>query len=608
MTVAIAKMNRVFMVGPSIHKVETMRFLQSSGIVHLEPVTPLAGDREKEASAALLRLRRLGQIEQAVNLYNRHEKKSPADCPDEELIYYAEEMLTAIQEIKNRKQSLERLADDLSPWGDFDPETLRRLEDDGVYIRRWRMDRKESSDLTVPDKVFTQIISEKQGLLFYTMSLAGPVDIVGASPLPVPEMGLYEVRKEIERLKEEEETLACRIAGIALRADVLKQNVADALNEAHYLEHIGTLYTEEYLYGLQGWIPVDSTDDFLKRIEQDRLPLQCEVRAPLPEEEPPVLLKNNWFIRRIEPLLKLYGIPHYRHLDPSYFFAPFMVLFFGVCLGDAGYGLLFYLVAHVIGRKWNAKVEGLPLVVKLCKAFAVSAVIIGLITGSVFGYNFEDRRWILLDLSIGTGNPMILFYMSLGLGVLHLSLSYLLGMVQLPFRYLQLQKLGQLFVLWGGVLLVVRNIWFASPAAALHGQLFYGGLGTLGLGLLLTLIFATNHPNWFMRLGVGLWNVYGLTGLIGDLLSYARLFGLGIGTGAIAAVMNQLAQMVLNATGPIIGFPLAVVVIIFGHTFNLALALLGSTVHSARLHFVEAFKSFFEGGGIEYKPFKIERG
>ena len=105
-----------------------------------------------------------------------------------------------------------------------------------------------------------------------------------------------------------------------------------------------------------------------------------------------------------------------------------------------------------------------------------------------------------------------------------------------------------------------------------------------------------------------MWSIYGLTGIIGDLLSYARLFGLGIATSAIASVMNQLAGMVLGATGPILGIPLALIILILGHTFNLALGILGSTVHSARLHFVEAFKSFFEGGGVEYKPFKIERG
>jgi len=328
-------------------------------------------------------------------------------------------------------------------------------------------------------------------------------------------------------------------------------------------------------------------------------------RDPLPEEEPPVLLKNNWFIRRIEPLLKLYGSPKYRDLDPSYFFAPFMVLFFGICLSDAGYGVVLYLVAHAIGRKWSGKVEGLPLVIKLCKAFAVAAVIMGIITGSVFGYNFEDRRWILLDVSVGTGNPMLYFYLALGLGVIHLTLSYLLGMAQAADRYVRLQKLGLIFVLWGGVTLIVRTIWFPAPSEM---WIFYGGIGFLALGLVLTLLFATRNPNWFIRLGIGLWNVYGLTGLVGDLLSYARLFGLGIATGAIASVMNQLAMMVINATGPVIGVPFAVIIIILGHTFNLALSILGSTIHSARLHFVEAFKSCFEGGGIEYKPFKIERG
>ncbi len=137
---------------------------------------------------------------------------------------------------------------------------------------------------------------------------------------------------------------------------------------------------------------------------------------------------------------------------------------------------------------------------------------------------------------------------------------------------------------------------------------YYGGIVLLSLGLLLILLFASDHRNWFVRLGLGLWSIYGLTGLMGDLLSYARLFGLGIATGAIAAVMNQLAGMVHSAAGPYLGGVLAVLVILIGHAFNFALALLGSTVHSARLHFVEAFKSFFEGGGVPYRPFRIEKG
>ena len=292
------------MVGASVHKDETMRFLQRAGVVHLEPVVPLAGDLEKQASAALLRLRRVGQIEQAVGRYRNLKERIPDDCPDEKLAACAEEALNAIQEIRNRSQALERLGSDLAPWGDFDLDEIRRLEETGVHVRRWRMERKKRDDLNVPDGVFVEIVAEKQGLLFYTISLAGPVEIPGASPLPWPEMRLRDCRREIERLNEEEKTLAGRLAGIALRADVLKAQVTAAFNDARYLENMGTLHAEEYLFGLQGWVPAGIAADLLKQVEAQRLPLQVEVREPLPEEEPPILYENNWFIRRIEPLLR----------------------------------------------------------------------------------------------------------------------------------------------------------------------------------------------------------------------------------------------------------------------------------------------------------------
>ena len=199
---AIAKMTRVFMVGASVHREETLRFLQRAGVVHLEPVVPLAGDYEKQASAALLRLRRIGQIEQAVGHYRDYQERIPADCLDEGLAARAEETLNSLQEIRNRRQALERLGSDLAPWGDFDLDEIRRLEDNGVYVRRWRMERKKRTDLSVPDGVFVEIVTEKQGLLFYTISLAEPVEIPGASPLPWPEMRLRDCHREIERLNE----------------------------------------------------------------------------------------------------------------------------------------------------------------------------------------------------------------------------------------------------------------------------------------------------------------------------------------------------------------------------------------------------------------------
>jgi V/A-type H+-transporting ATPase subunit I len=579
------------------------------GLLHLEAVKALEGDWEKEVSTANSRLRRIVQTDQGLRRFEGRETRQEVDCPDDDLAACAERLLAALQDLQNQYRSLERLAADLAPWGDFDPLAVRRLEEDGITVQRWRLDKRDEVDLSVlvPSEVYMDRVADKPAVLFYTLSLTGPIDVPGAASLGLPERPLSEIEREMERLWQKEEELCDRLAGLARRRAVLKTQAAAMESDVAYLTQMGQLYEDRELFGLQGWIPADDCDALLQRIEREGLPLQVTLREALPEEEPPVLLRNNWFVRRIEPLLKLYGNPRYREFDPSYFFAPFMVLFFGICLSDAGYGLVFFIAAYWMGRKLGDRIEGLPLIVSLCKAFAVSTIVVGLLTGSVFGYNFENRNWILLDVSVGTGKPMLYFYLALGLGVVHLSLSYLLGMAKAIKRHQQLQKLGLLFVLWGGTTLVARNIWFGEPSA-LHGPLFYIGWGILAMGLLLTLLNATDHRNWGVRLGLGLWNVYGLTGLIGDLLSYARLFGLGIGTAAIAAVMNQLAAMVLKAAGPVIGIPLAVVVVICGHIFNLALSLLGSTVHSARLHFVEAFKSFFEGGGTEYKPFKIERG
>ncbi|MFH1932848.1 MAG: V-type ATP synthase subunit I [Pseudomonadota bacterium] len=605
---ALVKMSRVYIVGPSDHKEETMRFLQEAGVVHVEPVTDMTDEFDRKNAAAVQDLRKITQVSKAVRRHSKQEEKTPVPVPDEELVTYIEKKVSLLEEIRSRKQALQRVIEDLSVWGDFDLQQIRKLEENGVYVQRFRMDEKKWSSFSIPDDVFLETVSEKQGIFFFTISADKPLQISQATLLSWPDLGLDDAKQEYERLLKQEDKLTKELAGAADKTDTLQDQYRAALSRASYIEKTGTVYSEDYLFGVQGWIPCEQEDELLKEVEKSSLPLQVSVRDPLPEEVPPSLLKNNWFIKRIEPLLNLYGVPNYREIDPSYFFAPFMILFFGVCLSDAGYGLVFFLVSYWADKKFGSKIQGLSLVMKLCQAFSVATIFVGLVTGSIFGYNFINREWIPIDLSVGTGDPMILFYISLGLGVLHLSFSYILGIIQAPSLRVQLEKLGVMGVLWGGVILVSRNIWFSGPASIIHLPLFYGGVGILAMGLILTLLFATDNKNWGIRIGLGLWNIYGMTGLIGDLLSYARLFGLGIATGAIASVMNQLGGMVMGAGGKYAGPVLAVMVIIIGHIFNLALSILGSTVHSARLHFVEAFKSFFQGGGIEYKPFKIERG
>jgi len=601
-------MKRVFIIGPSDQNETALQLLQEAGVIHVEPAAKMRGDLEKKNSLILQEVRRIGQIYEGVDRFRKRGEKIPVYVPDGEFLSFCEQKLAALHELQNRKQSLLKLISDLRLWGDFDPEKLRSLEREGVYVQRFRMETKPGTPLKLPEEVFMEMVTEKPVTHIYTIQLGHPVEISQATLLRHPEKGLKEAQKELQEVIEKEERVMAELSGAGDRIELLKRQYLATLNEARYTEHLATLYSEDLLFGVQGWVPADLEAELLRKIEASGLPLLVRTRDPLEEETPPTLLKNNWFIARIEPLLKLYGLPAYRSLDPSYFFAPFMILFFGICLGDAGYGLIFLLASTWIKKKWGHLAKGLSPAMNLCQAFSVSAILIGVITGSVFGYKFANREWVLVDLDLDVGNPMILFYCSLGLGLLHLTLSYLLGILQSSSRHDQLQKLGLVGVLWGGAFLISRSIWFSDPASTANAPFQYAGWGLLCSGLFLTFLFASDSKKWVVRIGLGFWSVYGLTGLIGDLLSYARLFGLGIATTAIAAVMNQLAGMVYQTAGPILGLFFGFLLLVMGHALNFVLSILGSTIHSARLHFVEAFKSFFQPGGIEYKPFKVERG
>ena len=601
-------MRRIFLIGPLDEREKTMQFLQDMGVVHVEPAARISGELEKRNTALQQEVRRVHQVYEEIDRFKAGEAKTNAAVPDDRLVSYCESRLLELQGVQNRKQSLQKMVSELNIWGNFEPETIQELERDGIYVQRFRIEGRLPPDFHAPEDAYMEVVSEKPSYNFFTIRIGSAVDIPHAVQLRLPEMGLARALDALGELREEEARLIDECEAAKNRIGALKEQYNIVLNEASYTEHLGALYSEEHLFGLQGWVPADLEDGLMREVEASKLPLMVTARDPLEDETPPTLFKNNWFIRRIEPLLKLYGLPSYRSLDPSYFFAPFMVLFFGICLGDAGYGLVFLLASTWIRKKWGHLSKELPLVMKLCQAFSVSAIFIGLLTGSVFGYSFTNREWVLVDLDIDVGNPMILFYASLGLGVVHLSFSYLLGMLDAQSRNEMLQKLGLMMVLWGGAFLISRNVWFLDTASKFNAPFNYAGWGLLLCGVILTFFSASDSKRWVVRIGLGFWGVYGLTGLVGDLLSYARLFGLGIATTAIAAVMNQLAGMVYNATGPVIGAVLAVLLLILGHTFNLALSILGSTVHSARLHFVEAFRSFFRGGGIQYKPFKVERG
>ena len=266
---AIARMTRVFIVGPDDRQEETLRFLQAAGVMHLEPAAEIAGEFEKKNAALLVRVRKFDQLIKSLGRFRDTGKQPPPPIAgDDDLAPIAEERLADLQGIESRLASLERLRGDLLPWGNFDPRTVRALAEEGVVIRRYRMDEKRWAQFQPPGDLFLEVVAQKPAVLFYTLSLGEPPEIPQATPLPWPEQGLAELDDEMRRLADRRTVLTAALSAAAARADVLKNQMIATLNEAHYAGHMAALRREPYLFGLQGWVPVTEAKGLLDKADR----------------------------------------------------------------------------------------------------------------------------------------------------------------------------------------------------------------------------------------------------------------------------------------------------------------------------------------------------
>jgi V/A-type H+-transporting ATPase subunit I len=471
-------------------------------------------------------------------------------------------------------------------FGDFEPDEVRELEKNGIYIELWSADAKDFKTLNISSGVALKELSRGRTIYFATIGKTGKTQINGATleDLPKHSLSHYEERK-----KDLDRQLKAVSTQIDHAVDFLAEfrtTYKKILEERDFYETLDRSFEDENIIIFGGWVPDFESCGIKAEIEKEFGSSAVKFRDSKDDETPPVKTKNNWLARTFEPLMHVLGFPNYRGVDPALFFAPSMMLFFGICLGDAGYGLVMLIIAFFSKKYLSKKVAGMEFVANMTALFGLLTLAWGLITGTIFGIGFKHRGWIALDVSPGVGDPMLLFKISIGIGIIHLSIAFIIAIIGAVKKSEKFLKSGMLLVMWGGALGVLKvPLWWAL----------------FGLGAIIILFFSADEKNPLKRVGIGLWNIYGLTSLLGDVMSYARLFGLGVASGAIASVVNLLASDVRNAV-PVAGYLLAVLVLLFGHSFNFAMGLIGALVHPARLHAVEAFPKCVELNGKPYKP------
>lgn len=345
----------------------------------------------------------------------------------------------------------------------------------------------------------------------------------------------------------------------------------------------------ESVFFLQGWIPAKQGAG-LKEMLNERFPLACvTVSQPENEEETPVFLENSFFVRPFELVTELYSMPASFEIDPNPVMSIFYVVFFGMMLSDAGYGIILSLLTGIFLLRFKPR-GTMEKLIKLIFFGGISTVFWGVLFGGWFGDllsglpAFRPRWFNPLE------DPMTLLLWSFVFGGIHI----VTGMAVKAWLLIRQGKwlsalfdIGLWYVLFAGLLL-----WFfgAGPWVTILGA----------LGLILTQ--GRREKNPFKKVSKGLLSLYDITGFVSDILSYSRLLALGLATGVIGQVVNTMAS--LGGDG-IFGRILFILVLVVGHGFNIAINTLGAYVHASRLQYVEFYGKFYTGGGKPFIPFRL---
>lgn len=509
-----------------------------------------------------------------------------------------------IAQLENMRAKATTELDELAMWGEFDPQEIRRLrEQDGIALRFFEVATKQY-DPQWEREYAIQVVSQTAGGETYFVvaqpltenGTAEPVELgSAATELKAPEMTFAQKEAQIEDFLRQEQEQQAVIARAALSRERIWADYLEMKNRVLFDEAVnaGESYADGTVKIVEAWSVAanrDAVEAFL-----DREGVIYESDKATAGENPPIKLKNHFFARLFEPVGSLYMLPKYNELDMTPFFAPFFMLFFGMCFGDAGYGLLFILAIVLFWRKIPVRFRDYAWLVLFLN---IAAVFFGLLTGNMFGIELAKVPALVRFKEYFVSNDNM-FNVAVGMGAVQVLFGQILRIFNRSkqngsFLY-GLSTLGWVILMISGILVLLGVL----PAGSLA---FYILLGISGV-----LIFFLNspHKNPFINVGAGLYSCYEMaTGVVGDLVSYVRLFAIGLCGAIIAQVFNALS-VGLSGDIPVLSWIFMAAILAIGHGLNIFISALGAFVHPVRLTFVEFYKNAgFEGGGRRFTPFK----
>lgn len=621
---AIAEMKRITLVGMNADKGRILRKLQRLGCVEISRTAEESGETERarleETQARLTRLewaiRKLAPYDPVKKgLFDQRsvadtDSLAAAQAGEKEImtrVERLEQLERSLGEIKSRELRLESMINRLEPWLVLNA-PLKALRRTGS-VRFWLLTgalqkanafREQAMGLdplpemqdmpNLPGRTYMAIALHESVLA----EADGLVRNCGLERVQLeefddsPQEETRHLQEQMTRCAQEREDIFREMADMARDLESMRV-LRDTMSMLYSrLEAAEKIVSTRSAFVMEGWTPAAMEKTVEETVKKAARDVCVEFRDPLEEEKPPTLLVNGKYAQPFEAVIEMFSLPDPRSFDPTAIVAPFFAMLFGVMVSDAGYGIVMMLMTALY--IWLARPRGsMAKMARIIFWGGAGTLFWGAMFGGWFGETWHPIMFAPLD------DPVSMIILCVVFGMVHV----LTGMGLAAYINIRAGRIWDAVwdqFTWIAILLGVPMLLLPATAAIGKWMIIGGFAGIFLFG-------GRAKKGIFARLLGGAGKLYDVTTFLGDILSYMRLFGMGLATGVIGMVFNLLANMVM---GSIPGFVIGVLIMIAGHAFNLGINALGAYVNACRLQYIEFFGHFYEQGGVAFKPLRYD--
>lgn len=586
----IVPMIKVYIAACQQDQPRLLEALGELGVIHLVPVDPQAALSDGQTLENAQNLRRA--------LHELYGVVPAGQRPELDAVDAAREVLQCERQLVedgNRLAQLHHELEQMDVWGDFRLQQMEDLKQAGVDVQFHIL---PAADLDqVQAECVAQVGSQPGNQLVVAVaSRGGTVQLPEtAVELPLPHHDASMIREEAARVEEDLKACRHRLAELAHLVPEMQQALPQLEREVEFHQARNGGLNHDRLFALQGWMPAESAHSLPQRLQDQNLPVAVKILEPTEDEVPPTLIRSPAWARPIEGLFNVLGtVAGYREFDVAIPFLIALPIFTAMLISDGGYGIVL-LLAVTLGYGKACKFLGKQFI-HLMIIVSATTLLWGLVCATFFGVRLYTP---LIDVSLEESSRIFLMLLTFWMGTIHLSVAQLWPAVRIFPHPLFLNRVGWMIFTWGmlGVVLHFVLNWTFDWHTPWPYLLIVGGVLAIGFA----------HPKvwWGKRLLLGVADFpLSVLSTFSDVISYVRLMAVGLASSVLAESFNAMAMAMVSEGGGIVQWPLMIIILFFGHSLNLGLALIAMFAHGVRLNMLEFSNNLgMQWTGYQYHPF-----